>query len=226
MGVQGNPLCLQTDYIAAVQQHLPNLQHFDGSPVSRQPTHAKTHIASSTAANTAPDLSSPAKAPSPQPELQHSHPTAPLTKSPPAAVQSGLKLKPQHAQQPTEIDSIAALHASFSDGSTPPLQLQVQLSQLTVSSATPAEAIPIADSSSGEAQPPLCYYYLQLRSVTFRHILECPPVAIKVSLIALISPREALSAQTILHDVCYKSIRTSPSTTLHTVKDSQGAPNL
>lgn len=167
--VQGNPLCLRAGYTTAVQQQLSNLQHFDGNPVMWQPSNHKPSPVGS--ASTANSLTSPT-APRPRSALKHSRGAlaAPKTSLSSSLAQAAPVDKTEPASQCTESDSIAALHSPASpsspqhvDCSDVPLQLQVQLTQLTVGSATSTESIPAADSAATEGAPPLYRYFLQLR---------------------------------------------------------------
>ena len=166
--------------MAAVQQQLPNLQHFDGSPVSFQPNRAKTSHPGPASTDAALIPASPFTASQSQPASNTRQGQQPAeatnrVKSPPVAtkVQSRPVSRAEHVgQQAKEADRIAAWQPTLPDDSVAPLQLQVQLSQLTVNRTTPADSIPAVESTSAEAQPPLYSYYLQLRWVT-NSLLSC-----------------------------------------------------
>lgn len=182
--------------MAAVQQQLPNLQHFDGSPVSFQPNRAKTSNPGPASTDAALDRASPSTACPSQPASntrQGQQPAEATNRVKSPALTTKMQSRPVSKAEPVgqqlkEADSIAAWQPTLPDdsavvkGSNPEpetlnpktlpddsaasLQLQVQLSQLTVNRTTPADSIPAVESTSAEAQPPLYSYYLQLRWVT------------------------------------------------------------
>ena len=208
--VQGNPFCLQTGYMAAVQQQLPNLQHFDSSPISFQPNHAKTSNPGPASTDAGLNPASPFTAPQSQPACNTRQGQQPAeatnrVKSPPltAKVQSRpVSRADPVAQQAKEADSIAAWQPTLPGDSVAPLQLQVQLSQLTVNRTTPADSVPAVENASVAAQPPLYNYYLQLRWVTvIRSLLSCQAslfVCLRVCLLVDLSVRGSACLLTCL----------------------------